>query len=159
MMDGMEATRPDPQAMRTGNRGRPGALDDSDYAKLVATWFANGATRAQMAEEFGVSEWTITQWRKDMRVKAHTHKIIEDRIIAVTRKIDSVIEQRLLKADEMTIKELLDTRKEYLGGALRQQTEKADAATTTEAMEAIENDPKFMEKLEALMAGEAAASE
>lgn len=158
-MSGMDSNRPDPEKMRNGQRGRPGALDDSDYAKLVATWFANGATRQEMADEFDVSTWTITQWRKDIRVKAHTHKIIEDRIIAVTRKIDSVIEQRLLKAETMTIRELLDTRKEYLGGALRQQTEKADDATTIEAMEAIENDPKFMEKLEALMAGEPAASE
>jgi hypothetical protein len=145
--------------MRTGKRGRPGALDDTDYAKLVATWFANGATREQMSEEFGVSTWTITQWRKDVRVKAHTHKIIEDRILSVARKIDNVLEARLQNAENMSTKDLLAMRKEFVGGALRQQTEKADEVTTIQAMEAIEDDPEFMEKLAALMAGRSTPAE
>jgi hypothetical protein len=113
--------------------------------------FVAGLSRNQMCEELGISDpYTITRWRRDPRVKAHAQKLIEDRILQITRKVDSTIEARLENAANMTIKELLDIRKEFLGGALRQQTEKADAETTREAIEAIEQNPGLVEELEKL---------
>src|ERR1044072_9791682 len=120
---------------------------DTDNAKLVATMFVNGMTARQMAVELDVSEWTIGQWRRDPRVKAHAHKLIEDRIIQIGRRVDSQIEQRLMEADKLSIRELLEIRKEFLGGALRRQTEDIDEGTVNAAGAAIERNPALVEQL------------
>jgi hypothetical protein len=52
---------------------------------------------------FGVKDRdTITRWRRDPRVKAIALKIIEDRVLQVTRKVDGVIAERLENAENMT---------------------------------------------------------
>lgn len=133
---------------------RPNPLADPAFAKEVAEAFAAGLSRQDMCDMFGVKDRdTITRWRRDPRVKAYALKIIEDRVLQVTRKVDGVIANRLEKADDMTVMELLAIRKEFLGGALRAQTERADEATVAEAMDALENNPDLMEQLDALLAG------
>ena len=105
-----------------------------------------------MCEMFGVKDPdTITRWRRDPRVKGHALKIIEDRILQVTRKVDGVIASRLEDADNMTITELLAIRKEFLGGALRAQTEKADEETVAEAQSWLENNPEAADQLTELL--------
>jgi hypothetical protein len=131
--------------------GRPHALSDPDYAKEVAEAFAAGSSRTEMAEMFNVTKDTITRWRRDPRVKGPALRIIEDRVLMVTRKVDGVIAARLEQASDMTIDELLKIRKEFLGGALRAQTEKADDATVSEAMEALEANPNLMADIEAML--------
>lgn len=136
---------------------RPHALADPEFAKSVAEAFADGCSRKQMAEMFGVKDLdTITRWRRDPRVKARALKVIEDRVLQVTRKVDASIAARLENADNMTVKELLEIRKEFLGGALRMQTEKADDATVGEAHDALEADPELLEKFDKLLADAAA---
>ena len=131
---------------------RPNPLADPDFAQQVAEAFAAGVSREDMCEMFGVSDKdTITRWRRDPRVKQRAMKIIEDRVLQVTRKVDGVIAARLEFADDMTIRELLDVRKEFLGGALRAQTEKADDDTVNEAASLLENNPEAAEALEALL--------
>lgn len=133
---------------------RPNALADPSFAKSVAEAFAAGLSRAEMCELFNVKDKdTITRWRRDPRVKVPALKLIEDRILQVTRKVDSVIAERLQHAGEMSVAELLAIRKEFLGGALRAQTEKADDATIGEAMDFFEKNPDAMEQLEALLSG------
>jgi transposase-like protein len=133
---------------------RPNPLADDDFAKLVAEAFAAGMSRKEMCEEFGVKDPdTITRWRRDIRVKRFAFKIIEDRILQVTRKVDGVIASRLEDASEMTIQELLAIRKEFLGGALRAQTEKADEETVNEAQDWLEKNPDARDALEALLTG------
>jgi transposase-like protein len=133
---------------------RPNPLADPDFAQQVAEAFASGASRADMCELFGVKDSaTITRWRKDPRVKGRALRLIEDRVLQVTRKVDGVIAERLEHASEMTITELLAVRKEFLGGALRAQTEKADEETITQAVEAMERDPDLAEKLAQLFEG------
>lgn len=101
---------------------------------------------------FGVKNAdTITRWRRDPRVKAYALKIIEDRVLQVTRKVDGVIAARLEQAKDMTITELLAIRKEFLGGALRAQTEKADEATVAEAQNWLEANPAAADQLEELL--------
>jgi uncharacterized protein (DUF1778 family) len=54
-------------------------------------------------------------------------------------------------ADKLSIKELLDIRKEFLGGALRAQTEKADDEVIGQAQTLLEENPDAVKKfLEAL---------
>lgn len=135
--------------------GRKNPLADPDFARQVAEAFVAGATRPQMCEMFGVSDLaTITRWRRDARVKAIAFKLIEDRVLQVTRKVDAVIAERLQNASEMTTKELLEVRKEYLGGKLREQHERADEETIHDAMDFLSNNPDAAEQLERIMAGE-----
>ena len=135
--------------------GRPNPLADPDFAKAVAEAFAAGCSRPEMCDMFGVKDKdTITRWRRDPRVKAYALKIIEDRVLQVTRKVDGVIAERLEHANEMTVQELIMIRKEFLGGALRAQTEKADEETVQEAMSFLEKNPDAMEQLDAIMRGE-----
>lgn len=130
---------------------RPNPLADPDFAQQVAEAFAAGLSRGDMADMFSVKDKdTITRWRRDPRVKTRALKIIEDRVLQVTRKVDGVIAERLEHAADMTITELLAIRKEFLGGALRAQTEKADEATITEAVEAMERDPNLADHVAAL---------
>ncbi len=134
---------------------RPNPLADPDFAKQVAEAFAAGASRADMCEMFGVKDPdTITRWRRDARVKAYALKLIEDRVLQVTRKVDGVIAGRLEHAENMTIQELIMIRKEFLGGALRAQTEKADEATVAEAQDWLEANPEAADELDRILAGE-----
>ena len=132
--------------------GRPGKLNDPETVKAVAECFVRGATREEMAEIFSIAKSTVTLWRRDPRVKAVAHKLIEDRVVRVTSRVDTEIEARLANPAEMTTKELLDVRKEYLGGTLRQQTEgQADADTINDTMNALESDPEFATELGELL--------
>lgn len=141
--------------------GRPSGLNDPERVKLAAAMFVEGATRAAMAEELGVSEWTITQWRKDPRVRAQVSKLVEDRVMRIVGKTDHIIEGRLQNADDMDTELLLRIRKEFLGGAFRALHEggKVDDATTYEAMEAVEGDPELMDGLRKLLEARAEAKE
>jgi hypothetical protein len=107
-----------------------------------------------MAAELGVSEWTITQWRKDPRVRAQVTKLVEDRVMRIVGKTDHIIEGRLQDAENMDTELLLRIRKEFLGGAFRALHEggKADEATTYEAMDEVQADPELLDGLRALLA-------
>lgn len=145
------ALKPGP-AHRTGTRGRPSPLSDPEYAKLVAQAFVDGQSRQQIADTFGVKDLdTITRWRRDPRIKGYAMKLIEDRVLEVTRKIDSKIANILHTKDDLTVQELISIRKEYLGGALRMQTERTDDATIGEAQDWLENNPDKFDELDALL--------
>ena len=134
---------------------RPNPLADPTFAKEVAEAFVGGLSRREMADIFAVKDLdTITRWRRDPRVKAHALKLIEDRILQVTRRVDAVISQRLENAEDMTIPELVLIRKEFLGGALRQQTEKADSDTINEAQAWLESNPDAADQLERILSGQ-----
>lgn len=133
-------------------RGRPNPLNDPEFAQKVAEMFAAGASRKDMCEAFNVRDpMTVSRWRRDPRVKVHAMKIIEDRVLQVTRKVDGVIAARLDKAEEMTVTELLAIRKEFLGGSLRARTENVDGDTINEAQAWLENNPQAAEQLEQLL--------
>lgn len=126
---------------------RPHPLNDPDFAKLVAQSFANGLSRAEMCEEFSVKDPdTISRWRRDPRVKRYIFKIMEDRVIAITRRIDSKIEA-ILQYQDLDVKDLLAIRKEFLGGALRAQSEKADEQTIGEAQDWADENPDLLQEL------------
>jgi hypothetical protein len=130
---------------------RPNPLADDDFAQKVAEAFADGCGRKKMCEMFGVRDPdTITRWRRNPKVKALTFKLIEDRVLQVTRKVDGKI-AAILERDDLTVSELLAIRKEFLGGALREQTQKVDDETVAEAHELLANDPDLADKLDELL--------
>jgi hypothetical protein len=135
---------------------RPNPLADPEFARDVAEAFVAGLSRQEMCDMFGVKDRdTITRWRRDARVKAFAMKLIEDRVLQVTRRVDAVIAERLENAGDMTTKELLEIRKEFLGGALRQQHEKADDDTIHDAMDWLTENPEEAEKLQEILDGKA----
>lgn len=133
--------------------GRPSGLNDPERVKLAAAYFVEGATREKMAAELGVSPWTITQWRKDPRVRAQVTKLVEDRVMRIVGKTDHIIEGRLQEAQNMDTELLLRIRKEFLGGAFRALHEggKADEDTVYEAMGEVEADPELLSGLRDLL--------
>lgn len=146
--------RPGPDHRR-GTRGRPNPLADPEFAKAVAQAFVDGSSRREMCELFGIKDPdTITRWRRDPRVKVYAMKLIEDRVLQVTRKVDSVLANRLEKAEDMTIQELLMIRKEFLGGALRARTENVDESTIIEMQDLLEKSPDAADQIERLLSGE-----
>lgn len=124
---------------------RSNPLADPDFAKNVALSFIEGKTRQQMCDEFGVKDLdTITRWRRDPRVKVHAQKYTEDRILQVTRRVDGKIQHKLDNED-LTVQELIMIRKEFLGGQLRQQTEKADDETIMQAADWVDQNPDILQ--------------
>jgi hypothetical protein len=147
------ATRPTNH--RTGSAGRPHPLADPDFAKAVAQAFVDGCSRAQMCELFGLKDHdTITRWRRDPRVKVYALKLIEDRVLQVTRRVDAVIANRLEQAENMTIQELVMVRKEFLGGALRAKTESIDEGTIAEMTELLEKNPEGADIITGILNGD-----
>lgn len=135
-------------------RGRPSKLDDPDFVKFVAALFVEGRSREEMKEECGVSVSTITLWRRDTRVKAQAKKLIEERLSRVVNRLDAVLEWRVMKAsDDLTVDELIKIRRELFGGKFRQEIEGNDEGTVGEAMNAIEEDPELVTKLQELLRG------
>lgn len=130
-----------------------GKLDNPVTLQEISQAFADGMTRQEMADQFEVSKITITAWRKDPRVKKIVAKLVEERILRVSSKIDSVIDARLKDASKMDTQTLLKIRKEYLGGAFRAMAEgaKPDDDTLNEAMDALDNNPELAEKLMAAL--------
>lgn len=128
--------------------GRPHALADPEFAHDVAAAFADGLTREEMCDLFGVRDpKTITRWRRDPRVQTIQRKIIQDRVLTITSKTDSELLRRLQNPEKLSTKELIEIRKEFLGGQLRDQTTEIDEATVAEAMSLFEDDPEGAEQL------------
>lgn len=128
---------------------RPHTLADPEKCKQVAELFTAGCSRQEIADIMGVSDLdTITRWRRDPRVKTIVMKLIEDRVLEVTRKVDAKI-AAILQQDDLSVKELLAIRKEFLAGSLRAKTENVDEDTISEAMDAIEEGGQdFVDKVE-----------
>lgn len=132
--------------------GRRSKLDDPEVQELVGRAFNDGQTRAQMAATFGVAPSTISVWKRDPRVNAVIKKLQEERIFEITRKVDGRIHS-LLQQEDLSLKDLLAIRKEFVGGAMRQSMEKADEETVAQAVEALEDNPNLAAELEKLLSG------
>ena len=154
----MASTVPNVENSNMG-RGRPSRLNDPDFLQEVAECFAAGMTREAMCDVLGVgSTATITIWRRDGRVKEAVRKILQDRVQRVTSKVDAEISARLADPSSLTIKDLLDIRKEFLGGQMRDATNEVDEETVNQAAEFFEQNPDAAEQLAALLSGGATGS-
>jgi predicted transcriptional regulator len=145
----------------TPRTGRPAKLNDPEIVKLAAAMYVEGTSREDMATQLGISKWTVSQWRKDPRVRAQVTKLVEDRVMRIVGKTDHIIEGRLQNAAEMDTELLLRIRKEFLGGAFRALHEggKADEDTIYDAMGEVEGDPDLVEGLKELLARRAEAKD
>lgn len=133
--------------------GRPGRLDDPEFAKQVADLFVSGMAREEMAQELDCAKDTIRVWVRDPRVQAHARRLSVERVQRISRKIDSEIEARLAGIDDWALDEILKVRKEYLDRPLKiSDGEMMDTGkTTNELAEAMDQSPDFAEQLLALV--------
>jgi transposase-like protein len=136
-------------------KGRPHAMADPEKAQLVAQMLVDGATRAEVAEVMGVRPEAITRWKRDPRVQKHIKDLIKDRVYEITRKTDSEIASRLQNPQELTVKELLAIRSEFLGGQMREETTEVDEQAINEAAALLERNPDAAEQLRQLLKGQA----
>jgi hypothetical protein len=134
-------------------KGRPNKMADPEAAYQVAEMLVNGSTREQVAEVMGVRKEAVTRWKRDPRVQVHIKRLIKDRVYEITRKTDSEIASRLQNPGELTVKELLAIRSEFLGGALRDETNEVDEGTINEAAALLEDNPEAAEALRQLLSG------
>jgi hypothetical protein len=134
-------------------RGRPRILDTDEKIEEFAALLSDGNTVPDMAKHFKCSERTVRDYKKDIRVKTAALKHIEDRVLQITRKTDSIIAARLQHADEMDTETLLKIRKEFLGGAMRLQTtgDSKDGSTVNDAMTQLEANPELAAELEKML--------
>ncbi len=134
------------------NQGR---LSNPEFAKAVAEMYINGASRAEMADEFGVHRDTISIWTGDPRVQAHASRFAQERMLRITRKIDTEIESRLRDVDEMEPELLLKIRKEFLERGAKQAVSSLgqDTNVINDAISAMEENPDLAEALKKLTSG------
>jgi hypothetical protein len=102
--------------------GRISRLANPGFAKAVGEAYADGTSRAEMAEAFGAHVDTITDWCRDPRVQAHAARFAQERVNAITKITDREILNRLKDADDedkMPTELLLKIRKEFLDRMLK----------------------------------------
>lgn len=129
---------------------RTSRLANPEFAKAVGEAYAEGCSRAEMADMFGAHVDTLTDWTRDPRVQAHAARFAQERVNQITRITDREILNRLKDADEMEPELLLKIRKEFLDRALKIDLSKASeqAATINEVTSNLEDDPELAMKLQ-----------
>lgn len=130
--------------------GRPSLLDqEPQLAEVIAQLYIDGKTNQQIATAIGrgVHKDTITDYRRDARVKNIIKKLTDERIQRITRRIDSVLEARLEKTDKIETDTLLKIRKEMLPERVEISDGTSQADAVEELWRAADKDPELARKL------------
>lgn len=96
-----------------------------DLREQIAEALHRGGTSAEVAEAVGFSERAIRRYKKDPLIQGLLSAKREERINSVTRTIDSSLEAKINDPEErkkLSIKELLEIRRELLGPAAQRLT-------------------------------------
>jgi hypothetical protein len=86
-------------------------------AELWADGYSNKGIAETVHKEFVEIESvpvksTIINWRHDEQVTNNIHAIMRERISRIVRRTDAGLEARLENMNELTVKEIIDIRKE-----------------------------------------------
>ena len=130
---------------------RESPLSDEEFCDDVASHFLNGIAKQTMADTFGVSTYMIDKWRKDPRVQRRWLQLRDERVRSTISRIEKVIEERMEDPESLSTDTLMKLRKEYVGGEIRAQAEKADEATIGEMQSMLEKQPELAEALEKML--------
>lgn len=114
--------------------GRPSLMHDEENVRDVAEMFASGATRAEIAAEYGVSKDTVSQWHKRPEVQAYISVVSQDRVGRILSRVDSELEKRLTNIDQMPTEDILRIRKELLPHRIEVSTGDVDEAKAAEEL-------------------------
>ena len=134
--------------------GRPHHLADPEYAERVADCFVAGMTREEICEAVGIKDpGTVTAWRKDPRVSNLVAQKLRDQTMKIVLKVDAEMMKRFREPENLTVKEMIEIRREYAGDKLRQQMEDVDENTINEAQKFFDENPDAAEQLRTLLTG------
>lgn len=123
---------------------RPSLLDNEpELALLIAELYIDGQTNEQIAKRLGrgVHKDTITDYRRDPRVKREIKRLSGEREQLITRRVDRVIMNRLEKAEEIDTETLLKIRKEMMPKRIEISGEQSTADLVKELWEAADSNP------------------
>ena len=139
---------------RTAGQGRPSYLDNDAIFEIFCQAEASGMTREQaldlILEETGTEVKqvkTVSEWRKNPRVKRRVAEITRERAIKVAREIDTELERRMAEADKIPTEVLLKMRKEFVGDNLRAKLDEADENTVGEMRDWAAENPDLAKAL------------
>lgn len=121
-------------------------LDDpalgQERRETLAQLLADGATREAIAEVFGISADTVTDWRKRADVQQLQQKIIRERANNILSQTDSKILARLQSPEaKIGLRELLEIRRTFAGEKLDINMGADHGSAITELMEKLHDDP------------------
>jgi len=125
---------------------------------LIAELWADGYSNKAIAEKahstFAEIEDvpvknTIINWRHDEQVKNKIHAIMRDRVSRIVRRTDSELIARLENAEELTVKEIIDIRKEIAPARdVLDENERVDPADAADDLfGAAVEDPELARKI------------
>lgn len=136
---------------------RPSLLDNEPYlAELIAELYLDGKTNQEIADALGrgVHKDTVTDYRRDPRVRKIIRRLSEEREALITRRVDRVILERLKNAEEIDTETLLKIRKEMMPKRIEVSGEVSHADLVRELWEAADSNPELAATLMALGAGD-----
>jgi len=117
-------------------------MNNEAKRELVATLHANGATRAVIAEEFGVAPDTVGAWLQREDIKALVDKILRDRTHRILRQVDTRIEGILQHVEKLKLEDLLKIRKEFLPDRKEIHLNVSKEDALSELWERVAEDPE-----------------
>jgi transposase len=126
-------------------------LANPEFAQAVAEAYAKGVSTEEMADIFNVHKDTIRSWCRDPRVLALSGKITYERVLRITRKLDSEMEKRLEEVEEMDPELMLKIRKEYLGRTGIGEVAGTTPETVGNTVKALEENPGLADALKDLL--------
>lgn len=134
--------------------GRPHTLlNDPQRLEAFAAMVGDAVTRAKMAEEFGVAESTITEWKKLEAVQKAVTRYMRQRSNSVRAHTDTRIIKMLESGKELSVKQLLEIRSEFSDGLT--DGEGGDSELIAKLMEAAAKSPVLAREMQRVL-GDAA---
>jgi hypothetical protein len=124
----------------------PDLIDD--LVKL----FAEGATREQIGDAFGVDVWTVTQWRKRRDVQEKLHALIRNRASQILSHTDTKLLAILTNPkSQLSVDQLLKIREAFKLDGATEDPAKAGIEAMKELMDLAADDPALAEALQRVL--------
>jgi len=116
-----------------------------------------GASRATLAENWGVNKDTITRWTQRDDVKQIAGKFLRDQILRSKRKIDAKLAQAIEDLHPVDDFELLLKARKELAPDVPRDTELSSSDLIALAFETLDENPELAEKLQEAVKADAPA--
>ncbi len=132
--------------------GRIAKIDmvENGVELFAEAWAIGGkaASRQALADEWGVSKDTITNWTQRDDVKAAAGKFIRDQVLRSKRKIDAKIAEAIEQLDPVEDFELLLKARKELAPDVPKDADKTSDELLLEAFEVLDTNPELAQKLQ-----------
>jgi hypothetical protein len=129
--------------------GPTGYLDNPQQLRWFSECVAIGLSAREITPILAISKKSAERYRNDVRVKAEALRLIEDRTIRVTSRVDTIIAARLdSEAEEISVETLLKIRREF-SGRINQEPQENELTSdvVNDAMQHLEDSAELQELL------------